>query len=65
MMARKAGGNTGRAVRGAMARTDKFNQHGLLERAFAFAFHGLVYARIWEDRSSIWTHWRSRPIAAW
>jgi S-adenosylmethionine-diacylglycerol 3-amino-3-carboxypropyl transferase len=49
MMARKAGGNTGRAVRGAMARTDKLNKQGLLERAFTFAFRGLVYAQIWED----------------
>ena len=49
MMARKAGGDTGRAVRGAMARTDKLNKQGLLERAFAFAFRGLVYAQIWED----------------
>lgn len=48
MMARKAG-DTGRAVRGAMARTDKLNKQGLLERAFAFAFRGLVYAQIWED----------------
>jgi S-adenosylmethionine-diacylglycerol 3-amino-3-carboxypropyl transferase len=49
MMARKTGGDTGRAVRGAMARTDKLNKQGLLERAFAFAFRGLVYAQIWED----------------
>ena len=40
---------TVRAVRDAAVRTDRLDKQGLLERAFAFAFRGLVYAQIWED----------------
>lgn len=38
-----------RAVRGAVHRHDHLSKQGLLERAFTFAFRGLVYAQIWED----------------
>lgn len=38
-----------RAVRGAVHRHDHLTRQGLLERAFTFAFRGLVYAQIWED----------------
>jgi S-adenosylmethionine-diacylglycerol 3-amino-3-carboxypropyl transferase len=37
------------AVRGAVHRHDHLSKEGLLERAFTFAFRGLVYAQIWED----------------
>src|SRR5262245_53256408 len=40
---------TGRAVSQAVLRTDPLSAKGLMERAFAFAFRGLVYAQIWED----------------
>ena len=43
----KAPGN--RAVRGAVHRHEHLSKQGLLERAFTFAFRGLVYAQIWED----------------
>jgi S-adenosylmethionine-diacylglycerol 3-amino-3-carboxypropyl transferase len=38
-----------RAVRGAVHRHEHLTKEGLLERAFTFAFRGLVYAQIWED----------------
>ena len=38
-----------RAVRAAVHRHDHLSKQGLLERAFTFAFRGLVYAQIWED----------------
>ncbi len=38
-----------RAVRGAVHRHQHLSKQGLLERAFTFAFRGLVYAQIWED----------------
>jgi len=38
-----------RAVRSAVHRHDHLSKQGLLERAFTFAFRGLVYAQIWED----------------
>ncbi|PCD01992.1 S-adenosylmethionine--diacylglycerol 3-amino-3-carboxypropyl transferase [Sphingomonas spermidinifaciens] len=38
-----------RAVRGAVHRHEYLTRQGLLERAFTFAFRGLVYAQIWED----------------
>src|SRR5580765_2953067 len=38
-----------RAVRDAVHRHDHLSRQGLLERAFTFAFRGLVYAQIWED----------------
>ena len=38
-----------RAVRAAVLRHDLLSKQGLLERAFTFAFRGLVYAQIWED----------------
>lgn len=38
-----------RAVRGAVHRHEHLSKQGLLERAFTFAFRGLVYAQIWED----------------
>ncbi|MCW3835357.1 DUF3419 family protein [Sphingomonas canadensis] len=37
------------AVRGAVLRHDQLSRQGILERAFTFAFRGLVYAQIWED----------------
>ncbi|MES2096586.1 MAG: DUF3419 family protein [Pseudomonadota bacterium] len=37
------------AVRNAVHRHDHLTKQGLLERAFTFAFRGLVYAQIWED----------------
>lgn len=40
---------TVKAVRAAAVQADDFTKQGLLERAFAFAFRGLVYAQIWED----------------
>ncbi len=40
-----------RAVRNAVHRHDHLSKQGLLERAFTFAFRGLVYAQIWEDPS--------------
>ena len=38
-----------RAVRDAVHRHDHLTRQGFLERAFTFAFRGLVYAQIWED----------------
>lgn len=38
-----------RAVRQAVHQHDQMSKAGLLERAFTFAFRGLVYAQIWED----------------
>lgn len=38
-----------RAVRAAVHRHDQMSKQGVLERAFTFAFRGLVYAQIWED----------------
>ncbi len=37
------------AVRGAVLRHEHLTKEGILERAFTFAFRGLVYAQIWED----------------
>jgi S-adenosylmethionine-diacylglycerol 3-amino-3-carboxypropyl transferase len=37
------------AVRGAVHRHEHLSKQGVLERAFTFAFRGLVYAQIWED----------------
>ncbi len=37
------------ALHRAVHRHDEFSKQGLLERAFTFAFRGLVYAQIWED----------------
>ena len=37
------------AVRGAVHRHGQLSRQGVLERAFTFAFRGLVYAQIWED----------------
>ena len=37
------------AVADAVHRHDHLSKQGLLERAFTFAFRGLVYAQIWED----------------
>ncbi|RYY26052.1 MAG: DUF3419 family protein [Sphingomonadales bacterium] len=37
------------AVRGAVHRHEHLSKEGLLERAFTFAFRGLVYPQIWED----------------
>lgn len=39
----------GRAIDRAVINHDGMSKEGLLERAFAFAFRGLVYAQIWED----------------
>lgn len=40
---------TNRAVGSAVHRHEQLSKQGLLERAFTFAFRGLVYAQIWED----------------
>ena len=40
-----------RAVQDAVHRHDHLTKQGILERAFTFAFRGLVYAQIWEDPS--------------
>ena len=48
-MASRASIGTGRAVGGAVHRHQQLSKQGLLERAFTFAFRGLVYAQIWED----------------
>jgi S-adenosylmethionine-diacylglycerol 3-amino-3-carboxypropyl transferase len=40
---------TAEAVETAVIQHDGLSKQGLLERAFAFAFRGLVYAQIWED----------------
>jgi S-adenosylmethionine-diacylglycerol 3-amino-3-carboxypropyl transferase len=37
------------ALKGAVHRHEHLSKGGLLERAFTFAFRGLVYAQIWED----------------
>jgi S-adenosylmethionine-diacylglycerol 3-amino-3-carboxypropyl transferase len=37
------------AIRQAVHQHEEFSSQGLLERAFTFAFRGLVYAQIWED----------------
>jgi S-adenosylmethionine-diacylglycerol 3-amino-3-carboxypropyl transferase len=37
------------AVKAAVHQHEKLSKAGLLERAFTFAFKGLVYAQIWED----------------
>jgi S-adenosylmethionine-diacylglycerol 3-amino-3-carboxypropyl transferase len=37
------------AIRQAVHRHEEYSRQGLLERAFTFAFRGLVYAQIWED----------------
>ncbi|MFG6281504.1 DUF3419 family protein [Sphingomonas sp. S6] len=42
-------GNTQKAVAAAMQRHGHLSKQGLLERAFTWAFRGLVYAQIWED----------------
>jgi S-adenosylmethionine-diacylglycerol 3-amino-3-carboxypropyl transferase len=38
-----------RALKSAVHRHEHLSKQGLLERAFTFAFRGLVYAQIWED----------------
>jgi S-adenosylmethionine-diacylglycerol 3-amino-3-carboxypropyl transferase len=40
---------THRHITGAVHRHRHLSKQGLLERAFTFAFRGLVYAQIWED----------------
>jgi S-adenosylmethionine-diacylglycerol 3-amino-3-carboxypropyl transferase len=40
---------TARAVGDAMFQHENLSRSGMLERTFAFAFRGLVYAQIWED----------------
>lgn len=40
---------TARAVNRAVVQSRQLTPKGLMERAFAFAFRGLVYAQIWED----------------
>jgi S-adenosylmethionine-diacylglycerol 3-amino-3-carboxypropyl transferase len=37
------------AVKAAVHQHEKLTRAGILERAFTFAFKGLVYAQIWED----------------
>jgi len=44
-LAGKAHSNLTQAVH----RHEEFSKQGILERAFTFAFRGLVYAQIWED----------------
>ena len=41
--------DTARAVEQAVLQNEQMTRKGLMERAFAFAFRGLVYAQIWED----------------
>lgn len=41
--------NRAEAIDNAVINHDGLSKQGLLERAFAFAFRGLVYAQIWED----------------
>ncbi|WP_281820464.1 DUF3419 family protein [Sphingobium sp. BS19] len=41
--------STGQAVGNAVVQHKQLTPKGMLERAFAFAFRGLVYAQIWED----------------
>lgn len=41
--------DTARAVNQAVLQNEQMTRKGLMERAFAFAFRGLVYAQIWED----------------
>lgn len=41
--------STAQAVGDAVYQNEQLSSKGLLERAFAFAFRGLVYAQIWED----------------
>ena len=36
-------------LRQAVHRHEEYSKQGILERAFTFAFRGLVYAQIWED----------------
>lgn len=48
-MATVTKGPRNRAVRKAVHRHDHLSKQGILERAFTFAFRGLVYAQIWED----------------
>lgn len=50
-MATVTKGPRNRAVRTAVIRHEHLSKQGLLERAFTFAFRGLVYAQIWEDPS--------------
>ena len=38
-----------RTITKAVHRHRHLSKQGLLERAFTFAFRGLVYAQIWED----------------
>ena len=40
---------TARAVGQAVFQNDNMTRKGLMERAFTFAFRGMVYAQIWED----------------
>ena len=42
-------GPRNQAVRKAVIQHEHLSKQGLLERAFSFAFRGLVYAQIWED----------------
>jgi S-adenosylmethionine-diacylglycerol 3-amino-3-carboxypropyl transferase len=42
-------GNRHENLRQAVHRYQEFSKQGILERAFTFAFRGLVYAQIWED----------------
>ena len=48
-VASKTSAKTAHAVADAVYQHGHFSAKGLLERAFAFAFRGLVYAQIWED----------------
>ena len=45
----------------AVHRHDQLTRQGLLERAFTFAFRGLVYAQIWEDPEVDMTALAIRP----
>jgi len=42
-------GNRHDNLRQAVHRHEEYSKQGILERAFTFAFRGLVYAQIWED----------------
>jgi S-adenosylmethionine-diacylglycerol 3-amino-3-carboxypropyl transferase len=45
----KQDGSRSAKVKNAVHRYEHLSKQGLLERAFTFAFRGLVYAQIWED----------------
>jgi S-adenosylmethionine-diacylglycerol 3-amino-3-carboxypropyl transferase len=49
MVGRKRVARAAEVIETAVVSHDGLSRKGMLERAFAFAFRGLVYAQIWED----------------